>query len=84
MLPSGWVSYLVIVSACVRGLFSISQVEEPGGNFNKEVDWRMPIPDLGGPEELERRNLTNTYRCRQHLAGRLYPVRDSSMRRLPS
>ena len=27
---------------------------------------------------------TNTYRCRQHLAGRLYPVRDSSMRRLPS
>jgi hypothetical protein len=60
----------------------LPKVEEPT-SFSPQADWRMPIPNLGGPDELERRNLTNTYRCRQHLAGRLYPVRDSSMRRIP-
>jgi hypothetical protein len=54
-------------------------VEEESKPWAPTDPWRQEVPAGLGPEVLERRNLTNTYRCRQHLAGRLYPVRDSSM-----
>ncbi len=50
--------------------------EEAEQPWTADMPWKQPLPAFDGPQVLADRNLTNTYRCRQHLAGRLYPVRD--------
>ncbi len=54
---------------------SIGGAPEDEGDFDGSKPWRLPLGYDDGPQVLVQRNLTNAYRCRQHLAGRLYPPR---------